>query len=122
MTLTLLHNPRCSTSRAALEEIEAAGVEVDVVRYLASPLGEQALLDLFDILEDDPADLVRRDKTFTELGLTDADVDTKEKIADVVADNPRLMQRPVLITEDRAIIGRPKERVPAFLKEISAKE
>lgn len=122
MTLTLLHNPRCSTSRAALEAIEAAGIEVDVVRYLDSPLGEQALLDLFDILEDEPADLVRRDKTFTELGLTDADVDTKEKIADVVADNPRLMQRPVLITEGRAIIGRPKERVPAFLKEVSAKE
>ena len=43
--ITILHNPRCSTSRAALDAASAAGVEVDVVEYLDSPLGEQALLD-----------------------------------------------------------------------------
>lgn len=115
--LTILHNPRCSTSRKALEAIEAAGAEVDVVRYLDTPLGEQALLDLFDILEDAPGDLVRRDATFEQLGLTDADVDTPEKVADVLAANPKLMQRPVLIAEDVAIIGRPLDRVAPFVEE-----
>ncbi|GAB46959.1 ArsC/Spx/MgsR family protein [Mobilicoccus pelagius] len=115
--LTILHNPRCSTSRKALEAIEAAGVEVGVVRYLDTPLGEQAVLDLLDILEDAPGDLVRHDATFTDLGLTDADVDTPEKIADVLAEHPRLMQRPVVIAEDVAIIGRPVDRVAPFVEE-----
>lgn len=118
--ITILHNPRCSTSRAVLDAASAAGVEVDVVEYLDSPLGEQALLDLFDMLEDAPSDLVRRDKNFDELGLGDADIDSPQKIADLLAENPRLMQRPVLIAEDKAIIGRPKERVPAFLEEQSS--
>ena len=116
MTLTLLHNPRCSTSRAALEAVESAGVEVDVVRYLDTLLHEQAVLDLFEILEDAPGDLVRRDGTFKELGLTDDDVATKEQIAALLAEHPKLMQRPVLIAEKAAIIGRPKDRVPAFIE------
>lgn len=115
--LTILHNPRCSTSRTALETIEAAGAEVDVVRYLDTPLNEQALLDLLEILQDEPTALVRRDATFEQLGLAESDVDTPEKVADVLAAHPKLMQRPVLIAEDVAIIGRPIERVAPFVEE-----
>lgn len=114
-TLTILHNPRCSTSRAALEAIEQAGIEAQVVRYLDTPLGEDALLDLLDILQDEPGDLVRRDATFTELDLSDNDIATNRQIADLLEKHPKLIQRPVLITEDTAIIGRPKSRVPDFL-------
>lgn len=117
--LTILHNPLCSTSRAALEAIEEAGLEAQVVHYLDTPLLEPALLDLLDILKDPPSDLVRRDDTFTELGLSEEDVQSTEQVAAILADNPRLMQRPVLITDDAAIIGRPKDRVPAFLKELT---
>lgn len=115
--ITILHNPRCSTSRAALLALEEAGVEHDVVRYLDTPLNEQAALDLFDILEDPFGDLVRRDSTFEQLGLGDGDVASREKVAELLAENPRLMQRPVLIFDaEAAIIGRPKERVPAFIE------
>ncbi|WP_168582704.1 ArsC/Spx/MgsR family protein [Gephyromycinifex aptenodytis] len=117
--LTILHNYRCSTSRAALTAIEEAGLDVQVVRYLDTPLLEPALLDLLDILRDSPSDLVRRDETFTELGLSEDDVQTKEQVAAVLAEHPKLMQRPVLIADEVAIIGRPKDRVPAFLDEIS---
>lgn len=113
--LTLLHNPRCSTSRSALEKIEAAGVDADVVQYLKTPLDAAALGDLLDKLEDDPGDLVRRDPYFAEVGLTDADVATREQVVEVLTQHPRLMQRPVLVRGDRAIIGRPKDRVDAFL-------
>ncbi|WP_313023630.1 ArsC/Spx/MgsR family protein [Mobilicoccus sp.] len=121
MTLAILHNPRCSTSRKALEAIEAAGAEVDVVRYLDSPLSERAVLDLLEILEDSPGDLVRRDATFEQLDLAESDVDSPEKVAAVLADNPRLMQRPVLIAEDVAIIGRPFDRVGPFIEEHGTK-
>ena len=113
--ITLLHNPRCSTSRSALEQVENAGVEAEVVRYLSTPLDEAQLRDLIGKLEDPVTDLVRRDATFAELGLTDADVATTDQVVAVLLEHPRLMQRPVLVRGDRAIIGRPKDRVPAFL-------
>lgn len=116
--LTILHNPRCSTSRAVLTAIEEAGLEAQVVRYLDTPLLEPALLDLLDLLECSASDLVRRDWTFTELGLSEEDVQSKEQVAAVLADNPKLMQRPVLITDDAAIIGRPKDRVQTFLHKL----
>lgn len=115
--VTLLHNPRCSTSRAALEKLQIEGLETDVVNYLRDPLDAPALRDLFAKLEDPVTDLVRRDALFTELELTDADVATEEQVLQVLLEYPKLMQRPVLVRGDRAIIGRPKERVDAFLAE-----
>ncbi|HEX2704528.1 MAG TPA: ArsC/Spx/MgsR family protein [Candidatus Lustribacter sp.] len=115
--LTILHNARCSTSRAALETIVAAGISAEVLTYLTHPLDAAALGDLVDKLEDPPTDLVRRDPYFAGLGLTDADVATREQVVAVLAEHPRLMQRPVLVRGSRAIIGRPKDRVAAFLTE-----
>ena len=71
---TVLHNPRCSTSRAALDAAQEANVDVEVLQYLKEPLTREALLELLGKLEDAPTDLVRRDATFKELGLTDADL------------------------------------------------
>lgn len=113
--VTLLHNPRCSTSRSALEKVESAEVEVEVVRYLTTPLDEEALRTLIGKLEDPVADLVRRDATFASLGLSEDDVATADQVVSVLLEHPALMQRPVLVRGDRAIIGRPKDRVNAFL-------
>lgn len=115
--VTLLHNPRCSTSRAALEKLQIEGVETEVIDYTKQPLDAPALRDLFAKLEDPLSDLVRRDALFTELELTDADFSSEEKILQLLLEHPKLMQRPVLIRGDRAIIGRPKDRVDAFLAE-----
>lgn len=113
--VTVLHNPRCSTSRAALDQAEASDVEVEVIRYLTSPLGAEELRDLLAKLEDPPTDLVRRDAAFAALGLSEHDVATVDQVVDLLVEHPKLMQRPVLIKGDRAIIGRPKDRVPGFL-------
>ena len=115
--VTILHNQRCSTSRAAMERIGEAEIEAEVVDYLRHPLDAAALGDLLDKLKDPATDLVRRDAHFAELGLTDADVATREQVVDVLVQHPRLLQRPVLVKGDRAVIGRPKERVAAFLAE-----
>jgi arsenate reductase len=58
---------------------------------------------------------VRRDALFDKLGLTDADVATVDQIVDVIVNNKMIMQRPLLVSEEKAIIGRPKERVREFL-------
>lgn len=113
--LTVFHHTGCSTSRHAVEEVSAAGADADVVQYLKTPLDRAALIDLIGKLEDPPADLVRKDGFFKGLGLDPADFTTPETVADLLVAHPRLMQRPVLVRGDRAIIGRPKERVAGFL-------
>lgn len=105
--VTIYHNPRCSTSRKAIDAVPGA----TVVQYLKEPLDAPGLRALLAKLEDSPTDLVRRDARFKELGLTDADVETVDQVVAVLAEHPELMQRPVLVKGERAIIGRPPERV-----------
>lgn len=115
--VTILHNRNCSTSRHAMDEVAAAGVDADVVEYLKAPLDRAALEDLIGKLEDPVADLVRKDGFFEEQGLDAGDYTTPEAVVGLLLEHPRLMQRPVLVKGDRAIIGRPKDRVPAFLSD-----
>jgi len=110
---TILHNPHCSKSRAALTE--ASDRPVTVIQYLKEPLTEQQLLELLDKLEDEPSALVRRDPLFAELGLSDDDVRSAAQVAALLAEHPQLTERPVLVAGDSAIIGRPTERVAPFL-------
>lgn len=113
--VTIFHNPRCSSSRHATECAAAGSVNARVVQYLKEPLTRTELLELLGKLADPPADLVRKDAYFAELGLDAADYATAEQVATLLAREPRLMQRPVLVRGDRAIIGRPKDRADAFL-------
>ena len=113
--VTILHHRNCSTSRHAVDTAEAAGVAADVVEYLRTPLDAAALGDLLDKLEDPATDLVRRDAFFSQSGLTEAEVQTREQVIAVLVQHPRLLQRPVIVKGDRAIIGRPKDRVATFL-------
>jgi arsenate reductase len=113
--VTILHNNACSTSKHALAELADTGTDAEIVQYLKTPLDRTALLDLIGKLEDPPADLVRKDPFFAQLGLAADDYVTPEAVADLLVEHPRLMQRPVLIKGNRAIIGRPKDRVSHFL-------
>ncbi len=115
--ITIFHDPNCSSSRAATEMAEALGVEVDIRRYKlkAQRPSRQELAGLLAILEDEPTALVRRDANFTRLGLSDADVQTADQVADVLAAHPEMLQRPLLVAEGTALIGRPKDRIAPFL-------
>jgi arsenate reductase len=113
--VTIYHNPRCSTSRYALEVLDAAGVDHEVVLYLRNPPSADELRSLLDQLEDPPADLVRKDNRFQELGLDAADYVEAEAVVGLLAEHPELLQRPVLVRGGRALIGRPKDRVEPFV-------
>ncbi len=67
------------------------------------------------ILDDPVTDLVRRDSQFKKFGLSDDDVATDEQVIELLLEKPRLLQRPIVVMGDRAIIGRPKARVAEFL-------
>lgn len=116
--VTIFHNPNCSTSRHAVETAEQLGVDVELRKYLlkAQRPSREEIVQLLGQLEDPATDLVRRDANFAKLGLADADVATPDQVADVLAEHPELLQRPVLVRGDRAIIGRPKDRVAPFLE------
>jgi arsenate reductase len=112
--VTIYHNPRCTKSRQAMQVVDELGVDVDVVRYLDTPPDAETLRAILGKLEDDPADLVRRDD-WDGLGVSADDVATVDGVVDVLVAHPRLLQRPLIVTPDVAIIGRPTERVRDLL-------
>ena len=94
---------------------EQLGADAEIVIYRKDPPDEATLRAIIAKLEDPPTDLVRRDSLFKKLELTDADVATVDQIIDVIVRNKMILQRPLLVTADKAIIGRPKQRVHELL-------
>lgn len=94
---------------------EELGVEVDIVNYIKTPPDADTLRGILDKLEDDHTALVRRDSMWKKLGLTDADAETDQQIVDLLVKHKQLLQRPVVVTDTTAIIGRPKGRVTDLL-------
>ena len=94
---------------------EELGVQADVVLYLRTPPDADTLRAIIAKLDDPVTDLVRRDSLWNKLGLTDADVATADQVVDVLVRHKQLLQRPVVVTAKKAIIGRPKERVRELL-------
>ncbi|MEM7244801.1 MAG: arsenate reductase (glutaredoxin) [Acidobacteriota bacterium] len=110
----LFHNPRCSKSRQALALLEERGAEVEVIRYLDDPPDADTVSGLVDKLGIPAHDLLRtKEAPYAELGLSsESDRDT---IVAAIARHPILLERPVLVVGDRAVIGRPPERVLELL-------
>ncbi|NBF08539.1 arsenate reductase (glutaredoxin) [Pseudomonas sp. Fl4BN1] len=113
--LTLYHNPRCSKSRAALELLEQRGLAPTVVRYLETPLDATQLRSLLGKLGISARQLLRTgEDEYKSLDLADSSLNEEQLIA-AIAQHPKLMERPILETADRAIIGRPPENVLEIL-------
>ena len=98
---------------------EELGVDVDIVNYIHEPPDADTLRAIIDKLEDEPTLLVRRDSKWKKLGLDDDDVVTVDQIVDVLVKHKQLLQRPVVVTADAAIIGRPKQRVTELLQPLA---
>jgi len=91
-------------------------VEAEVVLYMKTPPDRATLEQIVSVLEDPVEDLVRKDSKFKELGLSPDDyVENPQAVIDLLVERKALMQRPVLVKSDRAIIGRPKDRIAEFL-------
>src|SRR4030095_12519263 len=110
----LLHNPRCSKSRAAKALLEARGVGFDERRYLEDPLSRAQLAELARCLGRPAREWVRSgEAAYAEAGLSDASTDEARLLA--VAAHPILLERPILVRGSRAVVGRPPERVLELL-------
>lgn len=113
--LTLYHNPRCSKSRSALQILEERGLTPTIVRYLETPPSAGELTAVLQKLNLPARSLLRTgEDEYKALNLADATLSEQQLIEAMVA-NPKLIERPILIADDRAIIGRPPERVLEIL-------
>lgn len=109
--IRIFHNPRCSKSRQTLELLEKQGIEPEIIRYLETPPTEQELSDILDALSLQPRDLMRKgEKEYKELGLDDTSLNRTQLIAAMVA-TPKLIERPIVLANGKAAVGRPPESV-----------
>ncbi len=113
--MKILHNPRCSKSRKTLTLIEQAGVEPEVVLYLETPPAADELDEILGKLGLEPMELVRRgEEIYKELGLGGREL-SRQELIDLMVAHPKLIERPIVIAGERAVLGRPPENVKELL-------
>lgn len=114
MSVTIYHNPRCSKSRKTLELLHERGLEPVVIEYLQTPPDAATLGELLGLLGISPRDLMRkREAVYGELNLADDTLDDDALIAAMSA-NPILIERPIVVANGAAVLGRPPENINAL--------
>ena len=113
MHITLYHNPRCSKSRAVLSLLEKRQLDIEIIEYLKTPPNSSTLHQILEKLGGPPAQLVRTsEKEYKALNLAQAD---KYRLIDAIVEHPNLMQRPIIVSKNHAVIGRPPEQALTIL-------
>ncbi len=112
---TIYHNPRCSKSRQTLQLLEERGVAPDIILYLEQPPSKRQLKTLLGQLGIAARDLLRKSEDeYRELGLSDTTL-SDEKLLDAMAAHPKLIERPIVVKDKHAVLGRPPENVLKLL-------
>ncbi len=115
MTVTLFHNPRCSKSRQTLELLRNRGLEPTIIEYLKTPPSAAQLADLLDKLGLEPRALMRRSEAaYREAGLDNPALD-RDTLIQAMVTHPVLIERPIVVVNGKAAIGRPPENVLSIL-------
>ncbi|WP_019602720.1 arsenate reductase (glutaredoxin) [Teredinibacter turnerae] len=113
--IRIFHNPRCSKSRQTLALIEESGVEPTVIKYLETPPTPEELRDLLTKLDMPARDLLRKgEDAYKENNLSDPQL-SDDALIEAMVKFPKLIERPIVVKGDKAIIGRPPERVNTLL-------
>ncbi len=113
--MIIYHNPRCSKSRQTLALIEEKGIEPTIVKYLESPLDASAIKDLLVKLNVEVRAIMRSgEDAYKELGLGNVELD-EQTLINAIVKHPKLLERPIVVKDNQAIIGRPPENVLALL-------
>jgi arsenate reductase len=109
--VTIYYNPACSKSRQSLELLEQQGVPVKIIEYLKTPPDAVTLEAILDMLGMQPRDLMRQhEKEYTGAGLDNPGL-SREQLINAMIEHPRLIERPIVVRNGKAIIGRPPEKV-----------
>ena len=113
--VTILHNPRCTKSRATLALLTDRGIEPTIVDYLNEPPSIEELAKIIGMLGSSARGLIRTEEPeYRELGLDDESLSERDLVA-AMCEHPRLIQRPIVVTNGKAAIGRPPEAILGIL-------
>ena len=113
--IALYHNPRCSKSRDALSLLRDKGIEPEIILYLETPPNAKTLKALLAKLGISARDLLRKgEDAYKELNLADTTL-SEAALIKAMVENPKLIERPIAINGDKAVIGRPPENVLTIL-------
>ncbi len=112
--ITIYHNPRCSKSREGLQMLNEEGREYTIKKYLDEPLTIIELTDIVNKLGIEPIELVRKNETLWKQNFKDKELSRSELIQ-ILADNPKLIERPIVVNGENAIIARPAEIMRTIL-------
>ncbi|MEN8259193.1 MAG: arsenate reductase (glutaredoxin) [Pseudomonadota bacterium] len=111
MTVKIYHNPRCSKSRAALDLLRGKGVEPEIVEYLKTPPSAEELDSILSMLRKEPRDIMRKNEAeYKDNGLDDMSL-SRSALIDAMVKNPKLIERPIVVADGKAALGRPPENV-----------
>jgi len=115
MDVVIYHNPRCSKSRQTLDLLRQHAIEPSIVEYLKTPPHAQALADILGLLNMEPRELMRKNEpVYRDLGLEDPGLSRAALIQAMTA-NPMLIERPIVLANGKAALGRPPENVLSIL-------
>lgn len=115
MSIKIYHNPRCSKSRQTLQLLQEKGIEPEVVKYLENPPSTDELDSILTMLGMEPRELMRKKEApYKEQGLDDDSL-TRDQLLAAMAENPVLIERPIVVKGDKAALGRPPENVLEIL-------
>ena len=113
MAIEIWHNNRCSKSRNAFKYLEEKGVDFKVREYLKNPPTLQELKDVLTKLNMKPSELIRsKEAIYKELNLKEA---SEDKLLEAMVNNPKLIERPIVINGDKAVVARPLENIEKVL-------
>ena len=116
MSISMYHNPKCSKCRATLALLQEKGIEPELIHYLETAPSAVELAAMLVKLGKGPQAVIRfNEDVAKELGISPADERPDAEWLDIIAANPKLLERPIVINGDRAAIGRPPENVLAIL-------
>ena len=111
MSTKIYHNPRCSKSRQTLQLLEEKGIQADIIEYLKDAPSKAELESLLSLLNMEPRALIRKGEAiYKELNLKD-DTLSNEQLISAMVEHPILIERPIVLSNGKAAIGRPPENV-----------
>jgi len=113
--VTIYHNPRCSKSRSTLELLRQQGIEPTIVEYLKTPPSQAELARILEMLGMEPRDLMRRKETEYQEQDLDRPGLKKRDLIRAMHDTPKLIERPIVVANGKAALGRPPEQVLEIL-------
>lgn len=111
---TIYHNPRCSKSRQTLQLLEAAQEEIEIVLYLEAIPSVQKISEIIQLLKITPMQLIRKNETVWKENFKGKDL-TEDQLVQAMHDHPKLIERPIVLKNGKAALGRPPEDVLTIL-------